>query len=45
MLVALRDGCGDKEGRGLLVGEDVLLCRVRDPNLLQTYVVARIAKR
>ena len=34
MLVALRDGCGDKEGRGLFVGEDMLLCKVRYLNLI-----------
>ena len=33
MLVDLRGGCGDKEGRVLLVGENMLLCKARSPQL------------
>ncbi len=44
MLVGLRGGCGDKGGRVWLVGENMLLCKTRGPNLLQTYVVVRMGK-
>ena len=33
----VRGGCGDKGGRVLLVGENMLLCQARCPNLLQTH--------
>lgn len=44
MLVVLRGGCEDKGGRVWSVGENVLLCKARYPNLLQTYVVIRMGK-
>jgi len=41
MLVDLRGGCGDKGGRVLLVGENVLLCKARSTVILDMEILHR----
>jgi hypothetical protein len=41
MLVNLRGGCGDKGGRVLLVGENMLLCKARSTMILNMEILHR----